>query len=142
MKAYLDSSFLFSLYAHDDHSSRAVSEFANVKGTTVLTSLCELEVLNAFELRVFRKELTRTEADQIKAAFEADIVTGVFDVIEIEPATFVRANSLVSRYTAIAGARTADILHVAAAVETGADKFLTFDERQKALAQRAKLKTN
>lgn len=108
----------------------------------MLTSLGELEVLNAFELRVFRKELTRKEADQIKAAFEADIRTGVFDVIEIEPATFVRANSLVSQYTAIAGARAADILHVAAAVETGADKFLTFDERQKALAQRAKLKTN
>ncbi len=32
-----------------------------------------------------------------------------------------------------------DILHVACAVQIGATEFLTFDERQRALARQAKL---
>jgi predicted nucleic acid-binding protein len=41
-----------------------------------------------------------------------------------------------------ANCRTADVLHVAAALEAGANRLLSFDQGQKSVARRMKLKTN
>jgi len=142
VKAYLDSSFLFSLYAQDDHSAAAISELRRFRGAMVLSSLSELELLNALELRVFRKELTREQVDRAHAGFDDDIQGGVFAVFELEPATFLRAGKLILQTTSLLGCRTADILHVGAALEAGADRLFTFDQRQKALARRMKLETS
>jgi len=142
LKAYLDSSFLFSLYALDDHSPAATSELRHFRGALVLSSLSELELLNALELRVFRKELTREQVDRAHAGFDDDIQDGVLAVFELEPATFLRAGKLILQTTSLLGCRTADILHVGAALEAGADRLFTFDQRQKALARRMKLETN
>ena len=142
MKAYLDSSFLFSLYAEDVHSPAAISELKRFRGTSVLSSLSELELVNALELRVFRKELIRAQADQARDAFDGDLRDGVLAIFELEPATFLRARKLILQTTAQIGCRAADILHVAAALEVGADRFFTFDQRQKSVARRVKLETN
>ena len=142
MKAYLDSSFLFSLYAPDDHSPAAASEIKQFRGTLILSSLTELELANALELRVFRKELTREQVDRAHAGFSTDIQAATLTVFELEPGTFVRAKKLIMQTTSVLGCRTADILHVGAALEAGADRLFTFDQRQKALARRMKLETN
>jgi predicted nucleic acid-binding protein len=131
-----------SVYAPDDHSAAAASEMARFKGALLLSSLGELELVNALELRVFRKELGRKQVDKAQAAFEEDVQRGVFVVFELDAAAFVRARKLVMQTTSSLGCRTADILHVGAALEAGADKLFTFDQRQRSLAQRAKLKTN
>ena len=142
MKAYLDSSFLFSLYAADDHSATAIADVRRFRGELALSALTELELMNALELRIFRKELTRVRADQVRAAFDGDVNARVLTVFDLEPATFLRAGKLILQTTSLLGCRTADILHVAAALEAGADKLFTFDQRQKALARRMKLGTN
>jgi predicted nucleic acid-binding protein len=142
LKAYLDSSFLFSLYAPDDHSTAAASELSRIRGALVLSSLSELELVNALELRVFRKELTRKQVDRAHAAFDDDIHRGVLTVFELEPAAFLRAKKLIMQTTSLLGCRAADILHVGAALEVRADRLLSFDQRQKALARHAKLRTN
>lgn len=142
MKAYLDSSFLFSLYAADDHSAAAIAEVRQFRGELALSALTELELMNALELRIFRKELTRLRADQVRAAFDGDVNARVLTVFDLEPTTFLRARSLILQTTALVGCRTADILHVAAALEVGADRLFSFDQRQKLVARRAKLATN
>ena len=55
-------------------------------------------------------------------------------------AMFHRAEGLSAKYAAETGARSLDILHVAAAVELDADAFASFDERQRAMARKAGLK--
>ena len=53
--------------------------------------------------------------------------------------TFVEAMRLASRWTAGFGARSLDIIHIAAAVVLRADGLLTFDDRQRKLARAAEL---
>jgi hypothetical protein len=53
--------------------------------------------------------------------------------------TLKRFRSL-SRRTQELGARTLDVLHVACACELAADCFLSFDQRQLVLAERAGLR--
>ena len=142
MKAYLDSSFLFSLYADDVHTAAALSDLKRFPGAFVLSALSELEMVNALELRIFRKELARAQVDQARDAFDGDLRAGTFSVFDLEPATFLRARRLVLETTGQIGGRAADVLHVAAALEVSADRFFSFDQRQKLLARRAKLATN
>lgn len=142
MKAYLDSSFLVSMYAPDAHSSMTALQMKKFRGTRLISSLGELELVNALEARVFRNQLTRQQVDKAHAVFEDDVKRGAYVIVELEPEAFIRAKRLVMQTTAAIGCRTADILHIAAALEAKVDRFFTFDERQKVVAHRARLKTN
>ena len=55
---------------------------------------------------------------------------------------FERARQLSQETTAKLGTRTADLLHVAAALELGADFLYSFDQQQRKLAQAVRLKLN
>ncbi len=142
MKAYVDSSFLFSLYAIDVHSLRANEQERAWRGALLISSLVELEFFNALELRVFRGDFTRSEADRIRSSFEIDLRTGVWGIIDVAPSAFEQARKLISKTTASTGCRTADVLHIAIATEAGADTLLSFDQRQRQLAKRAGLGIN
>ena len=61
MKVYADSSFLVALYSPDVHSTRAARHMTRLRGELVVTVLGELELYNALELRIFRKEATAAE---------------------------------------------------------------------------------
>jgi predicted nucleic acid-binding protein len=133
MKAYCDASFLVSLYAPDANSVRAANEAKHASGL-ILSSLCELEVTNALQLRVFRKELNSREAGEALQALQNDVISGVFTVEPISPAVFERAKQLSKKHSSVLGTRSLDILHVAAAIVCGADRLYTFDVTQKRLA--------
>jgi predicted nucleic acid-binding protein len=53
---------------------------------------------------------------------------------------FRRADELSEEHASHNGQRTIDLLHVAAALECSARTFLSFDQRQRKLAQAAGLK--
>lgn len=108
----------------------------------VLTPLAELEVVNALCLRVFRKEATDAEARASSQAFENDLQRGVFLRSPIPDSAFERARRLSRQTTARKGTRTADLLHVAAALEFRATVLFTFDLRQRNLAADAGLALN
>lgn len=142
MKTYADSSFLGSLYLLEPKSALAHQEIARVGAGVVISSLGEVELANVFQMRLFRKQLTHAEIEAVQAAFESDMRNGFFIVVEVTPATFARAHKIILATTAALGCRTADVLHVAAALEAGAERLFTFDERQRELARRMKLRTN
>jgi len=48
---------------------------------------------------------------------------------------FGRSVALACRHTSTLGVRTLDTLHVAAALELKVDRFWTFDDRQRKLAE-------
>ncbi|HEX4032317.1 MAG TPA: type II toxin-antitoxin system VapC family toxin [Terracidiphilus sp.] len=139
---YLDSSLMVSLYCPDANSAAAVAALRTAKAPLIVSALCELETMNAFALRVFRKELTNAQADSARQNLEKDLRDGAFLTRELPEAACARAHKLSKLLTATLGTRTADLLHVAAAVESGATGFFSFDLQQRKMAQAAGLKLN
>ena len=111
-------------------------------GERFLTILVEFEVINAFGLRVFRKEITAAQAQSSLSDFEKDLRDGIFQLRGLPDTVFERARQLSRRTTAKLATRTADILHVAAALELGVDYLYSFDRNQRKLAQTVRLKLN
>ena len=142
MNAYVDTSFLVSLYSADGNSAAAVQAMRAARGVLLLTTFGELEVVNALELRVFRKEVSPAQAHSSLNDFEQDLRSGIFQLKPLPDIVFGRARQLSRRTTPRLGTRTADLLHVAAALELGSDWFYSFDRQQRKLAQAAKLKVN
>ncbi|MFI5104281.1 MAG: hypothetical protein ACHP79_05090, partial [Terriglobales bacterium] len=68
MKIYVDTSFLVSLYSPDANSTAAAGVMQASKGSHLVSTLGELEVVNALQFRVFRKELSPAQA---RAALDA-----------------------------------------------------------------------
>ena len=142
MKIYTDTSFLVSLYSPDVNSAVAVRTMQASGGDRLVTIFGELEVVNAMQLRIFRKEVSAAQAQSSLDDFEKDLRTGVFQLRGLSEPLFEQARQLSRRTTAKLGTRTADLLHVAAALELGADYLYSFDQQQRKLAQAVRLKLN
>jgi len=131
-----DTSFLFSLYGNDVHSSKASGWIKAQQLPLTITSLGEYELGNALRFAEFRKGILPGEAALFWADFEADLAAGRICLERCNLAEVVsRAKSLSAKYTMQEGHRSFDILHVAAALVLKAECFLTFDDNQRKLAQ-------
>jgi hypothetical protein len=135
LKVYADTSFLVSLYSQDAHSARAAAEMSRFRGEVILTTLGELELTNALQLQIFRKEATEDEVCRARAKFAEHVQDGVFAFQPMPSDAYGRAQHITLKRTATLGTRTLDILHVASALLLHADRFWTFDQRQAALAR-------
>lgn len=134
MTAYADTSFVVSLYVADSNSRRALELLKQIKPPLLLTSIGELEFVNAFCLRLFRREITAHQLKTADELFVADCARGVFQVTTVSDSLYEAAKQIARRRTAQIGTRAIDILHVAAALSLHADTFYTFDRNQKKLA--------
>lgn len=108
-------------------------------GNVVVSSLCAVEVVNAFSLRAFRKERTPTEVSDSIDAFNADLKAGTFLSVPVPPLAWDTALKLSRLHTPKLGTRSLDILHVATALAIKASAFVTFDRNQARLARLAGL---
>jgi len=75
-----------------------------------------LETVNAFGLRLFRKEISILNADTARSLFEKDLAAGVFQLRALPEQAFARGASF-SPVDSKLGTHTAGLLHVAAALE-------------------------
>jgi hypothetical protein len=100
-----------------------------------LTAFGEVELTNALELRLFRKDLGRAEISAAHRAFEEDLTGGILVLKGVPPAVYHQAKQLARRHTSSLGVRTLDILHVAAAFVWSAEAFCTFDVVQRRLVE-------
>lgn len=142
MKIYLDASFLVSLYCADSNSESATRELRNPRHEYVVSALAELEAVNALELRVFRKEISRAQAQGSWDDLTSDLRDATFQLRALPDQAFARALLLSRQTTARLGTRTADLLHVAAALEFGCGGLYSFDQRQRELGRAVRLKLN
>jgi predicted nucleic acid-binding protein len=142
LRIYTDTSFLVSLYSLDINSSVAAQIMQKSTGERYITVLDELEVLNAFELRLFRRELSAQQVRTSLGDFENDLASGILLLRPLSEQVFERARELSRQTTARLGTRTADLLHVAAALELDADYLYSFDQQQRKLARTVGLKLN
>jgi predicted nucleic acid-binding protein len=104
------------------------------------TPLHKTEWVHAIEQHVFRGQMSVTTANKVYSEFERDNRSGLWEEIPLPEAVYERATELARRYIARTGTRTLDTLHVAAALELKAERFLTFDNRQTKLAKAVGLK--
>jgi len=131
-----DTSFLFSLYANDAHSQRAVSWISRCRQPLSITALNEYELGNALRFAEFRKLIGAGTAVKYWAQFQAAIAQRRIHLEICNLAQVIsEAERLSATYTLRHGHRTFDIFHVAAAVQMNAAEFLTFDSNQTRLAQ-------
>jgi hypothetical protein len=106
-----------------------------------MSSLAALEVVNAIQLRVFRKERTSSQAARSIRAFESDASAGVLRLLPVPASAWDVARRLSSTHSATLGTRSLDILQVAIAIALRAGTFLTFDRNQAMLARAEGLET-
>ncbi len=141
MTAYADTGFLCSLYAPDTHSGRAASRMRRQALPLAYTWLHQLELRNAFRLRVFRREITPAQRNASLNTLLADVQAGILaPASPLLAEVMIEAERLSALHSETLGTRSLDILHVAAALTLGLSQFLTFDTRQAALARNAGLK--
>jgi predicted nucleic acid-binding protein len=136
MNAYFDTAIILKLYVQEATSPDAV-RLANERPTPyLLTPWQEIEARTALRLKAFRKEITAAEMEASLEAFNEDILSGRWKTPEYKEATVWRfARDLSDRQAAKIGCQTLDLLHVAVALSLGVKTFVTFDERQRAVAK-------
>jgi predicted nucleic acid-binding protein len=143
---YADASFLVSLYLRDTNTAAAVAYVKGQRRPLALTALQRHELRNALRLAVFRTKTSpapvpEAETHAALAQIDADLASG--NLVSC-PLPWSEAMSVAERlgatHTMNLGVRGMDLLNVAAAVATKSRIFLTFDSRQRAVAQAAGLK--
>lgn len=140
MRIYVDTSFLISLYSADSNSKAAAALMVGSSDEHVISTFGELEAINALQLRVFRKEISPPQAKASREDLAKDLRSGVVRLMALPDLAFKRAQTLSEKITSRLGTRTADLLHVAAALEMEADCLYSFDQQQRKLAQAVRLK--
>jgi len=112
------------------------------KGSLPVTHHGHAEINNAIGLAVFRGWLSSDDANDSWNWLEDDFKDGHLHKADILwRSALTRAAKLSRARTSKLGTRSLDVLHVACAMELKCRYFLTFDERQNALAIAVGLKS-
>lgn len=130
---YLDTGCLLKLYYPEANSAAIVDAVSGHQ--IVFTALHELETQTALQLKCFRGEATKNQAEEAMKLVREDLAGGKL----IEPAVdwlkaMARATELARVHAAANGCRSLDVLHCALVLETGAHGFVSTDRRQAAIA--------
>lgn len=101
--------------------------------------ILDMEFTNALWLKVFWGELPEAEAVRLLGLFHDRHKRGQYFTPDLSRSRLLDRFRDLARKTPDTGCRTMDILHVAAAMEIGADRFVSHDTRQRDLAKIAGL---
>ena len=134
MKAYLDSSAFAKRFIEESGSSRVESICARASELG-LSVLCVPEIVSALSRRLRERALTQTQYNEAKRRLLDDIRDA--DIISLTPSVIGSAIMVLEA----SPIRAMDALHVACALEWGAELFASSDKQQLSAARRAGLKT-
>lgn len=137
---YADTSFFVSLYLTDRHTAE-VERRLRSRPSLWMTPLHVAEWTHAIEQHLFRKAISRSEADRLLQRFQEHRARNLWREAPLPDRAFEACAELARRHAARLGVRTLDTLHVASAMELKAEHFSTFDDRQAKLAASVGLKT-
>lgn len=140
-RTYVDPSALRSSYVHDDRSLRFCGWRRRIGGALPITRFGRAELVNAIQLAVHRGILSTADAQSALADLEADVREGNLILVDaLWRHTLDLAADLSAQYTPALGTRALDVLHVATAVALEMTHFVSYDDRQLALARAVKLR--
>lgn len=141
MSVYFDSAVLVKAYCLEATTPQALTLIRGATPPIAFTPLHSLEIRNALRLKRHRKELTASQLRGSLQALRDDIDRGFLQAPDLDlHAVYARAELLSQAYSVATASRSLDILHVAAALILGAERFVSFDRRQRSLASRSGLK--
>jgi uncharacterized protein len=134
MKACLDSSAFAKRFVNEEGSDavEAICAQADALGLCVI---CVPEVVSALNRRLRERLLTPSQYREAKQRLLHDVHDA--DMIQLTPSVIGSAIQVLET----SPVRAMDALHIACALEWGADVFASADARQLAAARRAGLKT-
>jgi predicted nucleic acid-binding protein len=137
VKAYADSSFIVALYLQQQSTSIAAAFLQRLGEPLPFTPLHRLEVRNSIRAQVFRRQIDSAESKALLKQLEQDLrdQTALIHAPIDWVSAFREAERLSAAHGESIGCRSADVFHVAAAIDWGADRFLTFDVRQEKMAK-------
>lgn len=136
---YLDTGCLLKLYYPEPESARVARLVADE--AIAFVGMHELELANALQLKVFRREATTTQVRMTEALVQDDARAGVLHRPLLPwDEVWREASSMARAHTRALGCRSLDIVHCAAARLLSADSFVTTDSRQRKLAVKVGLK--
>ncbi len=136
---YLDTSAFIKLYIRESESETLQSFITAQDHPLPVWDMLEAEFCNALRLKIFWGDLTEAQAAGQIEHYERRKHAGQYYVPEVSRAALMTAFHALSRETARLGCRTMDILHVAFALQIEPQTFVTYDARQRALAEHAGL---
>lgn len=136
MSIYADTSLLVSYYVNDSNSVQAQTLVNAATAPMIFTGLHRVELRNALALGVFRQILTPAQAQAAWNDIARDVRSGLLFPQPVNWVPIFRtASQWAAKYSTTIGCRSLDILHVATARKLTATEFLSFDVRQRSLAQ-------
>lgn len=142
MEYFPDTSFLCSRYREQVFSPRVDSWLDQHPEPLPVSTFLLLEFRQSTRLQVRLHQHDRgkgfgqREATAMLRDLQSDLSLGILEVRPVDWADVHHtAERLSATHTTANGHRLADILHVATAIHLGMEGFLTFDERQRFLAE-------
>jgi len=132
---YADTGVMVKGYVLESDSEAAVRIIESLGDHLLYSHLHSIEIPNAIRLKRFRGEITKAQENAANRAFLSDIESGIltpcdYDLGEV----FLLAERLSAKHSALIGSKSLDLLHVAAALESGATHFASLDTRQRKVA--------
>ena len=135
-ETYVDPSALVKLYLHEAESRSMTAWRAKARSAVGVTLFGSIEVVNAIGLALARKIISRPVHKAAMGALDDDFAQGRLVFADVSWRAALRlAGDLSRKHTAALSCGTLDIVHVASAVTLQRRYFLTFDLRQRKLAQ-------
>jgi predicted nucleic acid-binding protein len=140
VKTYFDTSLLLASYLPEPGTKEALQILHDTPPPVPFSHLLELELRTAIRVKHGRGDASAGTMRGALQALESDIAKGIlarpdYDLAEV----FRRAEAVSGKHAAATLARSADLWHVAAALEAGCSAFASFDERQRQAAKRCGL---
>jgi predicted nucleic acid-binding protein len=138
---YADASALLKLYLHEPESRAMSAWCARMQGPLAVTLFGRVEIVNGVGLALARKLVPESVHRAALAALDDDFAQGRLTLADVSWRSALRLAEELSRArTPVLACRTLDILHVASALTLKSRYFVTFDSRQRKLAEMAGLR--
>ncbi len=140
LACYVDTSALVKRYVHEV-GSEEFDEFCTASVQNLL--ICPLggtEFAGVLQRRVRNGDLTPRQASAIRQRFLADISSGGWNLIDFGNDVFSKASDLIDHLGAPLA--TLDALHLACALQHGANELATGDRQLANAARKARLRVH
>lgn len=134
MKSFLDSSAFAKRFIEEDGSGK-VEVLCSQASELGLSVICVPEILSALNRRVRERSVTQSQYGQAKRRLLDDVRDA--DIIQLTPTVIGSAIRILEE----SPVRALDALHIACALEWGAELFASSDTQQLHAARRVGLTT-
>jgi predicted nucleic acid-binding protein len=132
VKTFFDASTFAKRYV-EENGSQLVDDICQEASELSLSVLCVPEIISALNGRIREKRLSRKDYIAVKQSLSDDVRDAV--IINLTPEVIATSSSILEA----SPLRAMDALHIACALESGADLFVSSDKKQIAAARKAGL---